>query len=214
MSKKLFTLIKGGEIHVEPETKIIPKDKLGAVISSEEVLQTIKEDARKYRKDVADEIETIKAKAKKDGYQDGFKEWAEAIARLEHEIKSIRKEYEKILVPVALKSVEKILGRELESNENTIMDILKSTLKAVSTHKKITLYVSPKEKGVVEKNKEELKKLFEVLEVFQIREREDIEPGGSVIETEGGIINAQVSNQLEILERAFKKLFTPKDAAK
>lgn len=213
MSKKLFTLIKGGEVHLEPDVKIIPKDKLGSLISSEEVLQTIKEDAKKYRQDVVEEIEELKTKAQKDGYEDGFQKWAEAIALLEHEIKAVRKEYEKILVPVAVKSVEKLLGREIQVNENTILDILKTTLKAVSSHKKITLYVSPKERGVVEKNKEELKKMFETLEVFQILERDDIEPGGTIIETEGGIINAQLPNQMEILERAFKKLFTKNPVA-
>jgi type III secretion protein L len=52
-----------------------------------------------------------------------------------------------------------------------------------------------------------------VLEVFQIQERNDIQPGGAVIETEGGIINAQISNQLQVLERAFKKLFSSKERA-
>ena len=213
MSKKLFTLIKEGEIRLEPDTKIIPADKLGEILSSEDVQKVIKEDAKNYRKDVTEEIESLKAKAQKDGYQDGFEKWAEAIASLEAQIRSVRQEYEKILVPVALKSVEKILGKEVETNENTIIDILKNTLKAVSTHKKITLYVSPKERGVIEKNKDQLKKLFEVLEVFQIQERADIEPGGAVIETEGGIINAQLPNHLQVLERAFKKLFSQKEHA-
>lgn len=213
MSKKLFTLIKEGEIRLEPDTKIIPKEAIGSLLSSEEVQKNVKEDAKSYRKDVAEEIEALKAKAQADGYQDGFEKWAEAIAALEEEIRSVRNEYEKLLVPVAVKSVEKILGREIEKNDQSIIDILKSTLKAVSTHKKITLYVSPKEKGVVEKNKEHLKKMFEVLEVFQIQERNDIQPGGAVIETEGGIINAQISNQLQVLERAFKKLFSSKERA-
>lgn len=211
--KKLFTLIKEGQIRLEPDTKIIPSEELGTLLSSQETQEAIKTDAEAYRKDVITEIEELKAKAQADGYQEGFETWAEDVARLEKEILDVRDHYKKILVPVALKAVEKIIGRELETNEETVLDILKSTLKAVSTHKKITIYVSPKEKGLVEKNKEHLKKMFEVLEVFQIRERSDIEPGGSVIETEGGIINAELPNQLQVLERVFKKLFATKEIA-
>ena len=199
-------------MRLAPGTKIIPESDFSTLLSAEEVQKKIKEDAEIYRKDVVKEIESLKAKAQIDGYQEGFQAWAEEIARLEEEIIRVRKQYEKMLVPVALKGVQKLLGRELEIKEDTIVDIISTTLKAVSTHKKITIWVSPKEKGIVEANKARLKKQFEQLEVFQIRERADIEPGGSIIETEGGIINAQLSNQWLILERVFENLFKKKSA--
>lgn len=210
MSKKLFSFIKEGQVRLEPDTKIIPAEQLSTILDAVEVQDKIKEDALEYRKDVVKEIEELKAKAQIDGYHQGFEEWAEHIVKLEEEIHAVRKQYEKILVPVALKAVQKLLGRELEAKEDTIIDILSTTLKAVGTHKKITIWVSPREKGIIEKNKESLKKNFETLESFQIRERSDIEPGGSIIETEGGIINAQLSNQWQILQRAFEKLFANK----
>lgn len=210
MSKKLFSFIREGQVRLGPETKIIPASELATLLEAEEVQRKIKEDADRYRKEVVLEAEALKAKAQADGYQEGFKAWAEEIAKLEQEIMAIRKHYEKILAPVALKSVQKLIGRELDLNEEAVVDIVANTLKAVSTHKKITIWVSPKEKGVLEKNKARLKAQFENLEVFQIRERADIEPGGSIIETEGGIINAQLSNQWLILESAFEKLFKKK----
>ena len=44
------------------------------------------------------------------------------------------------------------------------------------------------------------------LESFVIRERAGIQPGGCVIETEGGIINARLENQWRTLEKAFDTL--------
>ena len=206
----MFSLIVDGEVRLEPGVKIVRADNLAKALSAEEVQHKIKEDAESYRKDVISEIEALKAKAQIDGYQEGFKTWADAVAKLEQEIVDVRRQYEKLLTPVAIKAVQKLLGKELETKEETIVDIIATSLKAVSTHKKITIWVSPKEKGIIEKNKARLKSLFEVLEVFQIRERADIEPGGSVIETEGGIINAQLSNQWQILEAAFEQLFKKK----
>lgn len=210
MSRKLFSLIHEGQVRLEPETKVVPAREFSTLLSAQEVQGKIKDDAEKYRKEVILDAEALKAKAQADGYHDGFKAWGEEVAKLEQEIIDIRKHYEKILTPVALKAVQKLLGRELEMNEEAIVDIVATTLKAVSTHKKITLWVSPKEKGILEKNKARLKSQFETLEVFQIRERADIQPGGSIIETEGGIINAQLSNQWSILEAAFEQLFKKK----
>lgn len=214
MSKKLFSFINEGEVRLAPGAKVISESELSTLLAADEVQKKIYADAEKYRIDVVAEIENLKAKAQIDGYHEGFEAWAEKVAELENEIVNVRKQYEKILVPVALKGVQKLLGHEIESNEETIVDIIATSLKAVSTHKKITIWISPKEKGIIEANKARLKQLFEHLEVFQIRERADIEPGGSIIETEGGIINAQLSNQWLILERVFENLFKKKSEVK
>jgi type III secretion protein L len=207
VARKLFDLINDGEIYLEADSKIIKKESLAKALSGDEMLAKIKEDAEKYRADVIKEIEAEKTSAREEGYQEGFNNWLELIAKQEAEIKQVRKDYEKILVPVLIKAVKKIVGHELENRQDTIIDIIGSSLKAVSTHKKITLYVSPKEKSVVDANRNKLKSYFEQLEVFQIRERADIEPGGVVIETEGGIINAKLENQWAVLEKAFENLF-------
>jgi type III secretion protein L len=56
----------------------------------------------------------------------------------------------------------------------------------------------------LEKSKSKIKKMFEHLESLSLQERDDIEPGGCMIETEAGIINAQLENQWRALEAAFE----------
>jgi type III secretion protein L len=56
----------------------------------------------------------------------------------------------------------------------------------------------------LEAAKSQIKKVFEHLESLSIQERSDIEPGGCMIETEAGIINAQLENQWRSLEIAFE----------
>jgi type III secretion protein L len=57
---------------------------------------------------------------------------------------------------------------------------------------------------MIENSKSKIKKIFEHLESLSIQERSDIEPGGCMIETEAGIINAQLENQWRALEAAFE----------
>lgn len=208
--KKIFTLINQGEIHLSPEVKFLPKEEVGELLNGKELLDKIQEDAENYRKEVVLECEKLKENAQTEGYEEGFKNWVEHVAALEKEIVKVRQEFEKVLIPIALKAAKKIVGREIQLNEETIVDIIANALKPVVTHKKITIYVNKKDFEAVEKNKPRLKQLFESLEAFLVRERGDIEQGGCVIETEGGIINAQLENLWRILERAFDQLMKSK----
>lgn len=212
MSKKFFSLIEQKSIHIAPKTKVVPKDQIQQLLEGKEVLEEIKKDAEKYREQVVEECEKLKESAQTEGYEEGFKTWLEHVSKLEEEIIKVRKEFEKVLIPIALKAARKILGREIELSETAVLDIVSTQLKPVATHKKITIYVNKKDLDVLEKNKPKLKQLFESLESFTLRERADIAPGGCIIETEGGIINAQLENQWRTLEKAFDQLVKTKSS--
>lgn len=211
MSKKLFSLIYGDKNKVFSNARIISSDDVGMMLNAQEVLQKVESDAERYKLDVVQECEKLKEKAQQEGFASGYQKWVDHIANLEKEILNVRQELEKLLIPVALKAAKKIVGREIELSEGTIVDIVSNSLKAVSQHKKITIYVNKKDLDPLEKSRNRLKQIFESLEVLSLRERNDIAPGGCIIETEGGIINAQLDNQWNALERAFTSLMKHKD---
>lgn len=204
MSQKIFSLIYGDKIHAAPKQKIIPADAVSTLIEADKILEHIKQDAEKYRLQISKECEEIKENAFKEGYEDGYQQWTNHLADLENEIQSVHKELQQLIIPLALKAAKKIIGKEIELSQDVIVDIVSSNLKAVSQHKKVTIYVNKKEIEALEKNKQRLKDIFENLESFSIREREDVSPGGCIIETEVGIINAQMEHRWSILERAFE----------
>jgi type III secretion protein L len=136
MSKKLFSLIHGETVRLAPKTKVISSDVFSVALDAGEVLSKVKEDAEKYRLGVTKEIELLKEQAQKEGYEAGFKEWADHVAKLEEEIINVRGELEKFLVPVALKAAKKIVGREIELSEDTIVDIVSTSLKGPRTLRK------------------------------------------------------------------------------
>jgi type III secretion protein L len=206
VSKKFFSLIYGDQVHVAPETKVIPADSISTLIEAHEALERIKQDAEKYRLEVVKECEKLKEQAQLEGYEEGLKQWGEHIIKLEDEIKAVQNRLQQLIIPVALKAAKKIVGREVELSSDVIVDIVADNLKAVSQHKKITIYVNKKDADALEQNKNRIKDLFENLESLSIREREDVKPGGCIIETEGGIINAQMENRWQVLEKAFEAM--------
>ncbi len=210
MSKKFFSFIKENALHVAPSTKVLPAAEFTTLLNAAEVLELAQKDVENFKIEELEEIEKIKIQAQREGFEAGFKSWAEAVVALEEEIKRVRAEVGKMIAPVALKAAKKIIGREIELSDDAIVDIVSNSLRSVSQHKKITIYVCKKDLEILDKNRKHLKDLFESLESLSIREREDIESGGCVIETEGGIINAQLDNQWRILEKAFENLLKPK----
>lgn len=208
MSRDLFTLFYGDRVQIAPKKKIVSAEDFSKALSSKEMIEHVQMEAKKYRIEVIEECEQLKEQAQKEGFALGYKEWANQLASLEAEILKVRKELSHILAPVALKAAKKIVGRELKISEETVVDIVSNVLKSVAQHKKITIYANPKDLVVLESHRPRLKEIFESLESLSLRPRDDIEVGGCIIETEGGIINAKMENQWKVLERAFEAMFT------
>jgi type III secretion protein L len=203
----LFTLIEENEVHPAPGTKIVPAEDFSKLVEAASIVAKTKEEEIAYRKKVAEECEILKEAAEKAGFEEGMSRWNEQIALLEKEIAKVRSEMENAIVPLALTAVKKLIGRELETKPESISDIVATALKTVSHHRKIFIYMNQQDLDYVEEAKPRLKTLFEHLDTLSISAREDVQPGGCIIETEAGIINAQLDNQLNALEAAFRNFF-------
>lgn len=202
----LFTVLDAAYVLPPLEGKIIPKEDFGNIVSSQEILVNVVQAAGVYRTAIAKECEEIKAAAHKEGFEAGYHEWAEVVRIVEKEVKLVREELQKSVMAVALKASKKIVATELATRPEVIVDIVMNTLKTVAQHKRIVIFVSKSDFEHIEKGKNRIKSIFEELETLSLREREDVEPGGCIIETEGGIINARLEDRWKTLEAAFDAL--------
>ena len=205
-NQKFFSLIDGRTVTIAPGMKRLPADGVSSLLTCTELLATVQKDAENYRKNVVSECEQLKMRAEVEGFQAGFDAWTETVAYLEKEVAKVREELQKVVMPVAIKAAKKIVAAELQTNPEVILDIVSSTLKTVAQHKRVILYVSKQDFEFVENSKNRLKPIFEELESLSVREREDIEPGGCVIETEIGIINARLQDRWRTLEAALEHM--------
>ncbi len=206
MGKAYFSLIHEGKLTTAPHTKIIKADAFSDLLTSKELLETVTKDAEEYRREVAAECENLKVQAQKEGFEVGYQAWAKQLAQLEQEIAKVHQELQKIVLPIALKAAKKIVSAELETSPQAILSIVMGTIKSVAQHKKVIIYVNKADFEAIESNKGKIKELFEAVESLSIRERDDVEQGGCVIETEIGIINAQLKDRWVTLEAAFQAL--------
>lgn len=201
---KFFSLISGKEVHIAPGKKRIPAKEFSSAVKANEILKTVNKEAAEFKKEILEEGEKTKELAFQEGFSEGLLSLNKHLLALDHELKELRSEIQKKILPLSLKAARKIIGEELRLHPDRIIDIVLNSLKPVTQHKKIIIFVNKIDLDQIEKNKPKIKKIFEHLESLSIQERDDIEPGGCIIETEAGIINAQLENQWRALESAFE----------
>jgi type III secretion protein L len=201
---KFFSLISGQEVRVASGKKVIPAEEFSTLQEAHEILATVKGEAAEFRKQTALEAEKTKEAAFQEGFQEGLIALNKHLFALDEELKLLREEIQKKILPLSLKAARKIIGEELRLHPDRIVDIVLTSLKPVTQHRKIIIYVNKSDLQALEESKNKIKKIFEHLESLSIQERGDIEPGGCMIETEAGIINAQLENQWRALESAFE----------
>ena len=202
---KFFSLISDEKVSIAPGTKIIPEKDFSTLKKASEILKKVKSEAKQYKKDVSIECELQKKNAYKDGFNEGLEKINDKILVLDKTINSIEEEMKAKILPIALKAAKKIIGDELKLHPDRIVDIVIQSLKPVTQHHKIKIYANKNDIGILDDHREHIKNILDQVKIFSIEERDDVQPGGCLIETEGGIINAQLENQFKALESAFEK---------
>jgi type III secretion protein L len=201
---KFFSLLYGDGVHIAPGQQSIPSDEFSLLCTAAELLKKIESEAELFRRDQTAEAELIKEQAFQEGFQEGLLSLNSHIIALNAELEKIQKEVHQKILPLALKAARKIVGEELKLHPDRIIDIVMAALKPVVQHRHVTIYVNRADLEALETAKPKIRKLFDRLEHLSIQERSDVEPGGCMIETEAGIINAQLENQWRALEAAFE----------
>lgn len=209
---KFFSLIYQGDVHPSTEEKIIPAESYSTLLSAIEIIEKAKEDAKTLHEETKKACEEIKEEAKNQGFQEGLDQFYLHVVKMDQELKKIRHELHRLVLPIALTAAKKIVGKELATFPETIVDIVMSTLAPISQSHKVTIYLNKQDKEIVESQKPRILEILKQVEMLSIQEKAGIMPGGCIIQTETGMINATIENQWASLERAFNKYFAQQQA--
>ncbi|MGM9966792.1 flagellar assembly protein FliH [Rummeliibacillus sp. TYF005] len=108
-------------------------------------------------------------------------------------------EQEEVILEIAIRSAEKILGIALQENPERFIDIVRKGLKEAREMKEIKLYVSPLYYRLVSEHREELSEMFPIGVPFMIFVNEEIGDTDCYIETNHGRIIVSIDQQLNEL---------------
>lgn len=206
----IFSLIHQGDITKTSTNKIIKAEEFSLLLNIEELLKKTQEQIELFKQETVQERIEQKQQGFEEGKQEGLALFNHQMIYLDQKVKQMQHEMQKMILPLALKAAKKIVGTQLDLNPETIVEIVQQALKPVRQNHEIKIFVSKQDREALETNKEKLKTLFDQLRILSIEEREDLQPGSCIIETESGIINASLDNQWRALEAAFEAFFKGK----
>lgn len=182
-------------------------------------------------KKTSDEIDTMMREAharvdgiERDAYQKGHQEgmekgklegFAEATGLMNtlrdglKQLDAARGEYygkaEKEMVDLVLLISAEIVRREVAQDPGIVAEVLRKAVSELETKQSIVVRLSPQDVALIGGMRESLQQEMEVIEGIELKSDPAITPGGCILETNIGSLDATVENRLMNIHRALRE---------
>jgi type III secretion protein L len=190
-----------------PAVSKITKEAREASLEAKQILAKAQEQAAQLLEDARREKERVVAESTERGYAAGLDQWNDALADAWKQREDFLAEHEAELVRLAVAIAKKIIGRSLEVNPGTVLQTAKEALRAVRSERRVIIKVNPSDEDALRQQAGSLKMLGTEVGELVIIGNPSIEAGGCIVESDLGIIDAQIGTQLSSIENALLRRF-------
>ena len=185
---------------------IIKSDTVDAKNEAQRIIERAQTEAAEIKHQADLEAEKLKDQAYQVGLEEGrnaaASQLSELVSRSSVRLQQMEAQAEPQLRELAVVIARKVLGRELEFHPEAVVDIVKTALSEKARQRReIFLRVNPDDLQHIRERKAELLEVLSRAKEIGIREDPDVAVGGVIIETDAGIIDAQLETQLAVFER-------------
>lgn len=197
-----------------------------------ELLETAREEAGKIIKSANDEAERIMAsgrervkevhdeaydKGQKQGYEDGLTmasmdceaklaEAARELERARQERREIIEGSETEVIQIAMAVARKIISEEIILNSECIVEIVKRAVLKATDREELTVRVSPVNLDETLAAQDEIIHSTNGIRKLKVTADPAITPGGCVVESPNGTVDARIESQLDEIEQALMEV--------
>lgn len=157
------------------------------------------------RNAIDDERRAAVEEAREEGYKEGFAKVNEIIYDLTEKKRDVLAQAEADMIRLSIRVAARIIGRELRQHPDTIADIVTQAIQTVRNQTKITIRVNPDDLDNLVKARDQLLNRVGQSKIIDFQSDPKVQPGGCIIESEAGVVNAQLKTQLEVMEKVLLK---------
>jgi len=181
-----------------------PPSKAAAAAEGEakSIIARAKREARELATATEAEVKAAIEAARDKGKASGLADTEELQGRMKSLGTTLQHEVEPEALKASMQMARRFIETELERHPEVIVDIVRQALLSVRHQREVFVRVNPDHVGILEDRKREIVDVLGRAKDIDIREDPDLEPGGCVIETEIGAIDARLETQFEVLGRA------------
>jgi flagellar biosynthesis/type III secretory pathway protein FliH len=142
-------------------------------------------------------------KSEKKVFESALNHFHQAISKFDTLKKQVYQTAERETVELALAIARKIILYEVSIQKELILRVVKEAIKKVADHDKIEIRINPTDSPII-KNADLQLLNCDAIENITFIEDETISPGGCIIETNCGNIDARIEKQLQAIEEVFR----------
>jgi flagellar assembly protein FliH len=203
---------------IAPSKSVVPG--AAPAVKAPDDVPKAKSEAQKIIDEALREADAIREEARGSGREDGR---AEAAAHIEealktlndavNERKNIIKDAESEILRLSVKIAEQIIRSEVSLHRDVCLNIVAEAIARVSDREQIIVRVNREDADYIKRYKDRIAGILDGVKSFSILEDSTIEPGGCIIETNLGFIDAKISTKLKSIEDALKKVAAESDNA-
>ncbi|MBI1247958.1 HrpE/YscL family type III secretion apparatus protein [bacterium] len=189
-----------------PDRKVIPAGEYQAYLDAEAIIAEAKNQAEQIIADAHEEFEA----QKKEGFEEGLMEAKLEMA--EKMVDSVAKSVdyfqglEAKLTDLVVKALKKVVG-EMDQRER-IVAVVRNALAVARNEQKVMVRVCPDEVPFLQESLTEIMRAYPTINFIDIVPDGRLNPGGCILETDIGIVDASVDVQLKVIEKSLSKYLT------
>jgi len=165
------------------------------------IIQDAEDAAAAILAETEEECRALIAEAVELGQREGFSQAEHQRAEVAGLEDRMIKEVDGEVVRTSLNIARALLDAELTSRSDAVVDIVVAALVHVSDAREVFLRVNPENAAVLRKHKRRLVDALSVAPDVVVREDRNVRPGGVLIQTESGVIDATLETQLAEIAR-------------
>lgn len=116
------------------------------------------------------------------------------------------------LIKLILHMAQRLALREVQVNQEAVVDIMRQAIQAAQIEEEITVQVAQEQFEFLEKLKTETIREFDFLKKIKLVPNESVNSGGCIIETNYGVVDARIEERMnKLLETVSESLYKVKD---
>lgn len=189
-----------------PDKKVIPAGEYQAYLDAEAIIVEAKKQAEQIIAAAHEEFEV----QKKEGFEEGVMEAKLEMA--EKMIDSVAKSVDYFqglegkLTDLVVKALRKVVG-EMDQRER-IVAVVRNSLAVARNEQKVMVRVCPEEVPFLQESLTEIMRAYPTINFIDIVPDGRLNPGGCILETDIGIVDASIDVQLKVIEKSLSKYMT------
>ncbi len=188
----------------------------GAYEKASQIVSQAQLEAQEFMENAQAEIESMRERAKEEGLEEGKSEGQQQISELINQAletlndaikqrKKIIKDSEGELVRLSLKIAEQIIRSEVSLHKDVVLNIVTEAINKISDRESVIVKVNRDDVEHIKKYKDRIAGIVDGVKNLSILEDSQVDPGGCVVETNLGYVDARISTKISLIEQALGK---------